>query len=124
MERAISALGVTVTSRIAGPYLLLERITQEHGIDRLLKKCFHDKCEIMLSLVYFIVQKSIALSRSEAWSNACLHPFGKPIVNQLIRELLQEIFENERLHFLSLWSKHIIENDYLCYYLGIILCQK
>ena len=115
VERAVSAPGVTATSRIAGPYLLLERITQEHGIDRLLKKCFHDKYEAMLSLVYFIVQKGIALSRSEAWSNASLHPFGKPIVSQRISELLREISEDERLHFLSLWSRHIIENDYLCY---------
>ena len=115
VERAVSAPGVTATSRIAGPYLLLERITQEHGIDKLLKKCFHDKYEAMLSLVYFIVQKGIALSRSEAWSNACLNPFGKPIVSQRISELLREISEDERLHFLSLWSRHIIENDYLCY---------
>jgi len=41
----------------------------------------------MLSLVYFIVHKGTALSRSTQWSTACLHPFDKPITSQRISEL-------------------------------------
>ena len=40
VERAVSAPDATATSRIADPYLLIERITQKHEIGRLLKKWF------------------------------------------------------------------------------------
>ncbi|MEN8236562.1 MAG: transposase [Pseudomonadota bacterium] len=115
VERATSSPGVTAVSRVAGPYMLLEQITNKHGIDKLLKKCFDDKWKLMLSLVYFILHKGTALSRAESWSTSCLHPFAEPIANQRISELLQEVSEDERQHFLSLWLEHILEDDYLCY---------
>jgi len=114
-ERAILAPGVTAVSRVAGPYLLLEQITRQHGLDRLLKKCFSGQWKLMLSLVYFIVHKGIALSRSQSWSTSCLHPFDEPIASQRISELLREISEDERQRFLSLWLNYILEKDYLCY---------
>ncbi len=114
-QAAIRDPAVTATSRVAGPYLLLEHITQELGIDKLLKKCFHNKWEIMLSLVYFIVHKGTALSRSEPWSTACLHPFRNLIASQRVSDLLREISEDERLRFIAQWLDHVLEDDYLCY---------
>jgi hypothetical protein len=115
VKRAASAPEVTATTKIAGPYLILEKITAKHGLDKLLKKCFSNNWEFILSLVYFIVQKGIALSRSESWSKACLHPFGNSIASQRISELLQEISEDERQRFLALWMEHVLEEEYLCY---------
>lgn len=114
-ESAASASSVTAVSRVAGPYLLLEQITRKHGLDKLLKKCFPDKWKLILSLVYFIVHKGTALSRSQPWSSSCLHPFGEPIANQRVSELLRELHEDQRQKFLSLWLEHILEEDYLCY---------
>jgi transposase len=114
-ERPIVAPGVTAVSRVAGPYLLLEQITRQNELDKLLKKCFPDKWKLMLSLVYFIVHKGIALSRAESWSTACLHPFEDSIASQRISEFLREISQDERQHFLSLWLNTILEKDYLCY---------
>ena len=115
VERATSASGVTVVSRVAGPYLILEQISREHGLDKLLKKCFPDHWKLMLSLVYFIVHKGNALSRSEPWSKSCLHPFTGSIASQRVSEFLREVSEDQRLHFLSRWLEHILEEDYLCY---------
>ena len=115
VERASSAPNVTATSKIAGPSLILEQITKKHDIDRLLKKCFGDKWEVMLSLVYFIAHKGVALSRSEPGSTACLHPFGKAIASQRVSEILQDISENEKLRFMALWIEHELEEDYFCY---------
>jgi len=115
VKRAIAAPGVTATSRVAGPYLLLEQITHQHGLDKLLKRCFSDKWKFMLSLIYFIVHKGIALSRSESWSRSCLHPFDGAITSQRISEFLRKVSEDERQRFLSLWLEHILEGDYLCY---------
>ena len=80
-ERAASAPGVTVTSRVAGPFLLLDRVTRDHGIAKLLKRCFPDDYRMILSLVYYITHKGGALSRSEPWSISCLHPFEDPITS-------------------------------------------
>jgi len=43
------------------------------------------------------------------------HPFEKPIQSQRVSELLQQITENERQHFLSLWLKRLSESEVLCY---------
>ncbi|MEA1922599.1 MAG: transposase [Pseudomonadota bacterium] len=114
-ERAASAPGVTVTSRVAGPSILLDKLTQDCGLDKLLKKCFPNDFELVLSLVYFIVHKGSALSRAEPWSTSCLHPFGGAIASQRISELLQKLSEDSRQRFLSLWLGLILENDFLCY---------
>lgn len=115
VERATSAPGITVTSRVAGPYLLLEKITKTHGLDKLLKRSFGEKWELILSLVYFLVQKGNALSRAEAWSTSCLHPYGKSIASQRISELLRVVSEDERQKFLAMWLEQVLEQDYLCY---------
>ena len=115
VERAESAPGITATSRVAGPYLLHEKITHKHGLGKLMKKCFGEKWKFMLSLVYFLVHKGTALSRSEPWSMSCLHPFDESISSQRISELLREISEDERQQFLALWLEHILDEDYLCY---------
>lgn len=114
-ERAAVAPGVTVTSRVAGPFLLLDGITRSHGIDKLLKKCFPEDFELVLSLVYYVVHKGGALSRSGPWSATCLHPFGDPIASQRVSELLRALSEDSRQRFLSLWLAHVVENDWLCY---------
>lgn len=115
IESNTSMSGVTAVSRIAGPYLLLESITKKHGLDTLLKKCFPEQWQFMLSLIYFIVHKGVALSRAEQWSSSCLHPFGESFLNQRISDLLKQTCEDERQRFLSMWLKHVLEKDYLCY---------
>lgn len=107
--------GVTAVSKIAGPYLLLESITKKHGLDTLLKKCFPDRWQFILSLVYFIVHKGVALSRAEQWSTSCLHPFEESFVSQRISDFLKQTSEEARQRFLSIWLKHVLEKDYLCY---------
>ena len=114
-ERGAAAPGVTVTSRVAGPFLLLDSITRSHGIDRLLRKCFPDEVEMILSLAYYAVHKGGALSRSEPWSSTCLHPFGDLIASQRVSELLRGLSEDGRQRFLSLWLTHVVESDWLCY---------
>jgi hypothetical protein len=64
---------IKVTARVAGPYLLLEKLAGESGLLTLLKRCFPEWHDEMLSLVYFIVQKGLPLSRSESWSDTHMH---------------------------------------------------
>ena len=114
-ERAAISPGVTAHTRVAGPYLLLEKLTRQTGLGAVLKRCFPELHAEMLSLVYFIVQKGLPLSRSEAWSLGHLHPFGEGLASQRISELLLQIKEDDRQRFLSLWLEKMTEHDYLCY---------
>lgn len=107
--------GVTAVSRVIGPHILLESLTKKHKLDSMLKKCFPEQWELMLSLIYFIAHKGIPLSRAQQWSSSCVHPFEEVIFSQRISEFLRQISEDGRQHFLSIWLKHILEDDYLCY---------
>jgi len=113
-ERAASA-GISASTRIAGPWLLLEKLSQQTGLSSLVNRCFPDLADEMMSLVYFIVQKGLPLSQSESWSIGHLHPSGELLVSQRISELLHRITEDSRQKFLSLWLDKMMEHDYLCY---------
>ncbi len=115
IERAAVLPGVTASVRIAGPFMLLEKLSEETGLAALVRRCFPEQHEMMMSLVHFIVHKGLPLSRSESWSTGHLHPMGGVIVSQRISELLAKITEDDRQRFLSLWLAKMTENDYLCY---------
>jgi len=102
-------------ARVYGPYLLLMKLATDIGLVKMLKKCLPELHEKVLSLVFFIVQKGLALSRCEMWSENHQHPSGQPISSQQVSELLKAITENDRQHFLSLWLGYLLENELLCY---------
>ena len=105
----------SVTARIAGPFMLLEHLSRKHGITKLLKQCFGEEASIIQSLVYFLAQKGLPLSRIENWSQATLHPVNELISSQRVSDLLRKISEDNRQRFFSLWMNQILEKDYLCY---------
>jgi hypothetical protein len=107
--------GLTATAKTAGPYMLLEQIAQKTGIASLLRQCFPKSHNEILSLVYFIAQKGLPLSRSEPWSATHLHPGRETFPSQRVSETLLEITEGGRQRFLSLWLKKAAAADYLCY---------
>ena len=115
VERAFAAPGVSASCKVTGPYLVLEEISRKHGIRKLLKRCFPEDCDLISSLVYFIVQKGLALSRAESWSAGAAHPFRDIITSQRISDLLRRLTEDSRQRFMSLWLAGALENDYLCY---------
>ena len=114
-EGILQSTEVTANAKIYGPYLLLMKLTNETGLAKMLRKCLPDIHNEILSLVFFIVQKGLALSRCEIWSENHQHPSNQPISSQRISELLKQVTEDSRQHFLSLWLKQLLENDLLCY---------
>jgi hypothetical protein len=89
--------GVTAETRIAGPALLLDKLAKDIGLTNIFSRCFPKLHAEIMSLVYFIVQKGLPLSRSEAWSKGHLHPYGELIVSQRISELLLSIQDESDL---------------------------
>ena len=114
-KRAASAPRVTAKALVAGPHLLLERLTEQTGLGVMLKKCFPDIHAAMLSMVYFIVQKGLALSHCGQWSSGHLHPYGDIMLSQWISDLLPRIPADARQQFLSLWLGKLPDKDYRCY---------
>ena len=114
-KRAAAAPDVTASTKVYGPHLLLTKLAKDTGLTATLKKSFPDTYKEILSLAFFITQKGLALSRCDIWSMNNMHPFEKPITSQQVSNLLQQITENERQHFLSLWLKRLSETELLCY---------
>jgi len=108
-------LPAIASARVAGPCLLLQKIAADTGLDVILRKAFPTLHEQIMSILHFIVQKGLPLSRSESWSATHLHPLGKPIASQRVSDLLRAITEDDRQYFLSQWINKITEDDYLCY---------
>ena len=102
-------------TKVYGPCALLAKLAHDIGLAKMLKQCLPGIHEEILSLVFFIVQKGLALSRCEMWSESHQHPSNQPISSQQISELLKQVTENSRQHFLMLWLKQLLENELLCY---------
>jgi transposase len=114
-EQTPDESNMTVSVKVCGPYLLLSKIDTDLGIGHLMERCFPDVYREIMSLVYFIVQKGLPLSRCEFWSRNHLHPYQEGISSQRVSELLLMMTEDNRQRFLSLWAAKMLENDYLCY---------
>jgi hypothetical protein len=114
-KRAAAALEITARSRIIGPNLILRKIADDTGLSAILKRCFPEKHEHILSLAFFLVQKGLPLSRCESWSVANAHPYGEALLSQHVSNLLKTISEGERQTFFKKWMAVVCEKDWLCY---------
>ena len=106
---------VTANVQIIGSTLILDKITEELGIDKILKSSSRDTYQQLLTMVYFLVAKGNALSHCESWCKGHRNPLLSPLPSQRISEILKLQSEDERQSFFKVWSKKICENDYLCY---------
>jgi transposase len=107
--------GVETTTKVVGPYMLLDSIAESTGLIRLLKSTFKDSYLQILSVIYYIVHKGLALHRCASWSDKYLHPYLCHMSSQSISKLFLTIKEDDRQKFLSLWLKKINDKDKLCY---------
>lgn len=114
-QSAAIATASPARAQVVGPSLVLDKIAQDTGVASILKRCFPQSYQQILSLVYFVVHKGLPLSRSEIWSQNNRHPVGEPFGSQRVSELLLQIGESDRQKFLSLWLGRMTEQDYLCY---------
>ncbi|MDR3285732.1 MAG: hypothetical protein LBS83_03550, partial [Holosporales bacterium] len=79
------------TTKIVGPYLILDKICNEIGLLDAVKTIFPEFYKEILSIVYYIVHKVRPLYLIDNWSNTNLHPFGEIISSQRVSEILRAI---------------------------------
>jgi transposase len=106
---------VTAKTTVSGPKLLLEKIDQEIGLSKVLKKACPEHWELVISLAWYLVCTGNALAYAESWCQNHEAPFEGNLASQRISEFLNNISEDERQTFFKLWGKQIAEQDYLCY---------
>lgn len=114
-QAAVRDPKVTAGVQVIGPSLILDKITNELEIDKILKKCAPDTYKHLLTMTYFLVAKGGALSHCESWCKGHSNPLGSILISQRISELLKTQTEDERQTFFTKWCEKISENDYLCY---------
>jgi len=112
---AVSNNAITAKTTVSGPKLLLEKIDQEIGLSKVLKKSSPEHWEVMTSLAWYLVCTGNALAYAESWCQNHETPFEGDLASQRISEFLSSISEDERQTFFKLWGKQIAEQDYLCY---------
>lgn len=106
---------VTASTKVVGPTLVLEKITAELELDKVLKTSFPKIYQQVLSMAYYITIRGGPLSHLKAWSKSHAHPFGKELTSQRISEILRMLEADGQKTFFKKWGQKVLENDYLCY---------
>lgn len=116
-KQRVAALNdaVTANTTVSGQKLLLEKIDQEIGLSKILRKASPETWKQILSLAWYMVCTGKALSYAENWCQNHETPFSGDLSSQRISELLGQMPEDDRQTFFKLWGKQIAEKDYLCY---------
>jgi transposase len=106
---------VTASAEIVGPSIVLDAITERLGLGALLKSCFPKHYTQILSMAYYLVARGGALCHCGLWGRNHANPFGEPLTDQRISEILSSISIDNKQTFLTRWMKKALEDDYLCY---------
>lgn len=112
---APQATATTATANIVGASIVLDAITERLGLRKLLESCFPKEHGQILTMVYYLTSRGAPLSHCGTWCKGHAHPFGEPLDNQRISEVLRAITTDGKQTFLRRWMKNVLEDDFLCY---------
>ena len=106
---------ITATTQVYGSYLILNALTEELDMEQRLSKHFPKTYRQILSIVYFLTHRGVALHRLEQWSATHKHPYDKVLSSQEISNLLLDQSEDARQSFFKGWRDIVDEKEYLCF---------
>ena len=106
---------VTASAEVVGPLIILDAITDQLGLRKLLKSCFPQQYQQILMMAYYLTSTGGPLSHCETWCKSHAPSFAGSLTSQRISEILQSIGIDEKQTFLAKWMKAVLEEDYLCY---------
>lgn len=105
---------VTASAEIIGPSIVLDTITEQLGLEKLLKSCFPQEYNQIQTMAYYLVSQGGPLSYCETWCKNHAHAV-QSLTSQRISEILCSISIDKRQTFFSKWMDKVLEDDYLCY---------
>ena len=106
---------VTASAEVVGPLIILDTLTDQLGLRKLLKSCFPQHYQQILMMAYYLTATGGPLSHCETWCKSHAPSFSGSLTSQRISEILQSIGIDEKQTFLAKWMKAVLEEDYLCY---------
>ena len=114
-QAALQDSATTATAEIVGSSIVLDAITERLGLGKLLKACFPNEYSQILTMAYYLVSRGNPLSHCGTWCKSHAHPFGAPLTDERITEVLSSITIDGRQTFFKGWMKKILEDENLCY---------
>ena len=106
---------VTASAEVVGPLIILNSITEQLGLGKLLKSCFPEYYQQILMMSYYLTFKGEALSHCESWCKSHAPALAESLASQRVSEILESMNTDAKQTFLSRWMKKVLEDDYLCY---------
>ncbi|MDR1856445.1 MAG: hypothetical protein LBR22_04715 [Desulfovibrio sp.] len=98
--------------RTYGTYTLFDSISNRLNITNILNEVFDTNLtQLILSVIYYLVELGRSLCRIETWSASHVHPCGNVLTSQRVTELLDQITSDKINRFLSIWSRTILESE-------------
>lgn len=114
-QAAASDPKVTASAQIIGPNIILDTITKELGLDRLLQECSPKYHEQIKAMSYYLVHQGDALSHCESWCASHMPDIATTLTSQNISDILDTISVGTKQTFMSEWLLQNSQDDHLCY---------
>jgi len=106
---------ITASAQIVGPTLILDSLTAQLGLKKLLASCFPNIHQQIMTMAYFLVTDGSALSHCSTWCKSHAPLMAHALSSQRISEVLSTIACDAKQTFLKNWMRSVLEDDYLCY---------
>ena len=103
----------TAKAEIVGSSIILDAITERLGLRTLLKSCFPKEYSQILTMAYYLASRGSPLSHCGTWCKSHAQPFGEPLIDQRITEVLRSITIDSKQTFFNGWMKKVLKDDYL-----------
>lgn len=114
-QAAVRDPAVTATTKIIGPTLILDRITAELKLDKVLHSVFPQTYRHILCMAYYITCRGGPLSHCTSWSTSHTHPYEQTLCSRRISEILPRLDSDRQKSFFKRWGRTITQQEYLCY---------
>ena len=106
---------VTANAQIIGPNIILDVITEELKLDKLLQRCCPDYYQQIKAMAYYLVHQGDALSHCETWCDSHLPDIAATLSSQNISDILDKISIGTKQIFMAEWLEQNTDDDHLCY---------
>ena len=113
-QAAVRDPAVTASAEIVGPSIVLDAITEQLGLEKLLRSCFPQECSQIQAMAYYLASQGGPLSYCGTWCKSHTHSV-ECLTSQRISEILSAISMDKKQTFFTKWMNKVLEDDYLCY---------
>lgn len=110
-----SPASTTASVQVVGPSIILDAITEDLGLEKLLRSCFPKDYKQIMMMAQYLACNGGPLSHCDNWCKSHAPALASSLTSQRISEILHSIGTDEKQTFLTKWMSKIAEDDYLCY---------